>query len=67
MSNINQNSNSIIDKQNEKLDTEKLEKILNLVEEDNRYGDIIWSDNLPNNTKDQKLIESIETKLKKKQ
>ena len=59
MSNINQNSNSIIDKQNEKLDNKKLKNILNLVEEDNRYGDIIWSDNLPNDTKDQKLIENI--------
>ena len=55
----------IIDKRNEKLDTEELEKILNLVEEDNRYGDIIWIDNLINNTNDQKLIESIENKLKK--
>ena len=55
----------IIDKRNEKLFTKKLKNILNLVEEDNCYGDIIWSDNLPNDTKDQKLIESIETKLKK--
>ena len=65
MSYLNQNSNSIIDKRNDKLDNKKLKNILKLVEEDNRYGDIIWSDNLPNETKDQKLIESIETKLKK--
>ena len=65
MNNFNQNSNSIIDTRNDKLDNKKLKNILKLVEEDNRYGDIIWSDNLPNDTKDQKLIESIETKLKK--
>ncbi len=46
MSYLNQNSNSIIDKRNDKLDNKKLKNILKLVEEDNHFGDIIWSDNL---------------------